>query len=214
MYRIEMEGVDSIIIDLGKVLLNIDQERAESEFSALGIAEFELISKSEHVKKVLDDFETGGLSEPAFFRKIKGLFSVDVSLDALKNAWNAMISGIPPERVRLLRRFKSRHRLFLFSNTNETHVACLREQYRQSFGHEEFEELFEKVYYSSRYKMRKPDSRFISLILSENRLLAHKTLIIDDTIDNIELALSHGCRALHLSPPQTLEDIDWYRSDR
>ncbi|MCZ8285071.1 MAG: HAD-IA family hydrolase, partial [Bacteroidia bacterium] len=119
--------------------------------------------------------------------------------DLMLEAWNAMLLDFPLHRLELLKALKSKYRLFLLSNTNETHVREFEASLLNSQGYQNLEPFFEKVYYSCRMGMRKPDTEIFDYVLKENKLVPEETLFIDDTIHHIEGALKTGIQA-HLLP--------------
>jgi putative hydrolase of the HAD superfamily len=69
------------------------------------------------------------------------------------------------------------------------------------------ESYFERAYYSSRIKMRKPDHEIFHHVLKENNLLPEETLFLDDNFDNISAAQQLGIQTIQVTHPSILFQI-------
>lgn len=202
-----LQNIRSIIFDLGGVILNIDYSATENAFRALGIPDFDNRFSQLTQDTFFDDWETGRLSTEDWLSGMKKICGDAVSEDQITNAWNAMLLDLPLSRLRLLQQLRNRYDLFLLSNTNEIHERAFNEILRQQTGLPSLGVLFDKVYYSHRIGLRKPDEAPFRKILEENGLEAAQTLFIDDSPQHIETARRLGLQTVHLVPPRTIEDI-------
>ncbi|MGZ3864120.1 MAG: HAD family hydrolase [Bacteroidia bacterium] len=194
--------IKNIIFDLGGVILDIDYNLTEQAFKKLGCKNFgEIYSKAKQTT-LFDDFEEGKIDEAAFFFKLKNLAALNVSINELKNAWNAMLIALPERNFELLKSLQNKYRVFLLSNTNETHVKKFVSIIDESFGFNNFAGLFEQTYYSSRIGLRKPNAECFELVLSENNLKPEETVFIDDSIQHVEGAKKTGIQAHWLDLPK------------
>ena len=187
----QLEGVKNIIFDLGGVILNIDYHLTVSEFKKLGIDNFDEIFSQYKQSTLSDDFETGKISEKEFFEGIEQFSGKEIGLEQFKGAWNAMLLDLPKERIELLINLSKKYRLFLFSNTNETHYNEFITRVEDDFN-----SIFEEVYYSHQFGKRKPDTHSFLSIVTENKLKLSETLFVDDSIQHIQSADSLGIRTL------------------
>lgn len=187
----ELTGVKNIIFDLGGVILNIDYQLTVSQFKKLGIDNFEEIFSQYKQSRLSDFFETGKITEEEFYKGIISMSGKNFTLEEFKSAWNAMLLDLPIERIELLKNLSKKYRLFLFSNTNETHYNEFITKTADDFN-----SIFEKMYYSHLFGKRKPNSESFSSILKENSLVAKETLFVDDSIQHIESAKSIGIKTL------------------
>jgi glucose-1-phosphatase len=183
----QLEGVKNIIFDLGGVILNIEYQLTIDEFKKLGIDNFEDIFSQYKQSVLSDNFEIGRISELEFHEGIKKISGVDFKFQESKNAWNALLLDLPKARIHLLKKLAQNYRLFLFSNTNETHYNQFVSQVS-----DEFDSIFEKTYYSHLFGKRKPNKDAFQTILKENNLQASETLFVDDSIQHIKSAESLG----------------------
>lgn len=194
-----MSKIKAIIFDLGGVIINLDTAATIAEFNKLSQKPFETIYTQLQQTPVFDLFDKGLITEQEFFNGLKVAMEADPGDELMLKAWNAMLLDFPLHRLELLKQLKNKYRLFLLSNTNETHIREFEAHLLESRGYENLEPFFEKVYYSCRMGMRKPDTEIFDYVLKENKLVAEETLFIDDTIHHVEGALKTGIRA-HLLP--------------
>lgn len=178
-----LEGIKNIIFDLGGVILNIDYQLTIQGFQKLGIENFEEIFSQFKQSQLSDDFETGQISENEFYQGIKTISGIEFTFEEFKFAWNALLLDLPKERIDLLKKLSQNYRLFLFSNTNQTHYSEFVAKVEVDFNL-----IFEKAYYSHQFGRRKPDSDSFLAILHENKLEAKETLFVDDSIHHIQSA--------------------------
>jgi putative hydrolase of the HAD superfamily len=199
----ELEGIKNIIFDLGGVILNIDYQLTVEAFKKLGIDDFEEIFSQYKQSTLSDDFETGRITELEFYEGIKTISGKDFTFEEYKNAWNALLLDLPKERINILKKLSKKYRLFLFSNTNETHYKEFVTKVESDFN-----TIFEKTYYSHQFGKRKPDSDSFLSILKENNLIIEETLFVDDSIQHIESANLLGIRTLLIQEKPITELFD------
>jgi len=188
--------IKNIILDFGGVLLDIDYQLTEQAFIKLGCTNFKEIYSQAAQTNLFNKFETGEISETVFFEELKKLSGIkNLSVDKIRNAWNAMLIGFPVENYLMLKELKKKYRIFLLSNTNETHITEFEKLLKKTCSASEFESLFEKVYYSCRMGLRKPDIACFLQVINDNNLKLEETIFIDDSIQHIEGAKKAGITA-------------------
>ncbi|MES2513103.1 MAG: HAD family hydrolase [Bacteroidota bacterium] len=163
-----MSQIKNIIFDLGGVIINLDIPRTIEEFNKISQKPFESFYTQMHQNSIFDLFDKGQISETDFFSEIKKAIDGQNSTDQLLYAWNAMLLDFPLSRLELLTTLRSKYRLFLLSNTNETHITEFEKRLFTTRGYKNLEPFFEKVYYSCRMGMRKPDAEIFECVLNEN----------------------------------------------
>jgi glucose-1-phosphatase len=196
-----MTNIKNIIFDLGGVIINLDIHKTIVAFNQLTPTNFETIYTQLQQTTLFDEFDKGLITEGLFFNELNKGLSSNIEQQHLITAWNAMLLDFPAHRLDLLKSLKTTYRIFLLSNTNETHIAEFEKQLHQVHGYKNLEPFFEKVYYSCRMSMRKPDVEIFEYVLKENNLIASETVFIDDTIHHVNGALKAGIKA-HLLPKE------------
>lgn len=202
-----MSEIKNIIFDLGGVIINLDIPRTISEFNKLSLKPFESIYTQLQQSPIFDLFDKGQISESDFFLQLKDHLKEGVTEEQMINAWNAMLLDFPIHRLQLLNVLKSNYRFFLLSNTNETHIAQLESDLYKEHGYVNLEPFFEKVYYSCRIGMRKPDSEIFEFVLNQNNLKAAETVFVDDSPQHIAGAVKTGIQSYLLSKDKDVSDL-------
>lgn len=191
--------VSAIIFDLGGVILNLDYHLTINAFQAMTSVDVNSVYTQANQVDVFDDFETGKISANVFRSKLSEVLNIDVPDHEFDSAWNAMLLGLPEERIQLLKKLGQKYKVFLFSNTNEIHFDAFRRIIANAYGNPDLlESIFDKTYYSHIHGERKPNSIAFEKILEEQSLDPESTLFIDDSIQHIEGAGKLGIQTIHI----------------
>lgn len=202
----DVSKIKNLIFDFGGVIYEIDHKKTEDAFNLLGITNFEKLFSHAVQSELFEKFETGKISDDQFRKEIKSFIPEGVSEQKIDEAWNLILVGFCADRVKLLKKLKSKYRLYLLSNTNSIHYKIYMREYREKFSGD-FNDFFEKAYWSFKIGLRKPDPEIFKLVIEENNLKKDETLFIDDTIKHIESAENSGLSAYWLRPGVSINDI-------
>jgi epoxide hydrolase-like predicted phosphatase len=203
-YRV---SVRNIIFDLGGVIINLDTKRTINAFNQLSEVPFEELYSGTAQDELFSRFDKGLLKGESFFRELKKRIRHSGPDEELLTAWNAMLLDIPPRRLEMLIRVKQRYRSYLLSNTCGPHISEIEKYLYAEHGVRQFADYFDKVYYSCRVGMRKPDKQIFEMVLHENGLLPEETVFIDDTIQHVKAAGECGIRAYLLAQGTEAETL-------
>ncbi len=199
--------IKNIIFDLGGVILDIDENATFNELVKLGI-DVRQAMHSDELQQILSKFDTGVYTAPTFRKKMKAFFHLEKQTDQkFDELWNAMLLDIPRERIEAIEQVKKHYKIFLMSNSNEIHYDLYVRDLQLRFGYNEFDELFNKSYFSFAEHLEKPDPRFFELILDHEGLNPEETLFIDDTAENIEAAKKLGIKTYHISRQELVRNL-------
>ena len=199
--------IKNIIFDLGGVILDIDETVVYKELEKMGIKTSEL-AHSKEFNEIMSKFDTGIYTAPTFRKRMKALLGLEKMTDEkFDSIWNAMLLDIPRERIEAIEKVKKHYKIFLMSNTNVIHYDLYVRDLQLRFGYNEFDELFDKSYFSFAEHLEKPDPRFFELILDHEGLLPEETLFIDDTEKNINIAKSLGINTYHISREELVRNL-------
>lgn len=189
---------DTILLDLGGVLIDVDYHASARAFHALGFEDFDgLYSKAEQ-DHLFDGLETGELSPAQFRDRIRQLFRPDITDREIDACWNAMLGIIPAERITLVERLKEHYQVLLLSNTNAIHVPAFEAIVARDNGIVDFKGLFHGAYYSCEIGLRKPHAEAFHHVLQRHHADPARTLFIDDSIQHVVGARKAGLHAEHL----------------
>ena len=202
-----MNPVNNIIFDFGGVILNIDYKRSLNAFLKLGIQWEDSALEGFNRSDAYIGLELGTICPENFFDELRKYFPESVSNKQLKDAWNAILLDMPPERVELLKKASRHYRLFLLSNTNQIHFEKYTRDFKLRYGYD-FEDLFEKAYWSFRIHQSKPNPEIFKYVLEDSCLNAAETLFIDDTLENVLSARNAGLIPYHLNQKDLTDLFD------
>lgn len=194
---------DTVIFDLGGVIINLDYQRTIDAFENLGMSNFQSVYSQMSQTDLFDSYETGKISTQHFINLLLPHLPQGTSPNKVVSAWNAMILDVPFQKIELLSKLKEELPLYLLSNTNDLHIQKVKEEWKKS-TEQVMEESFHKMYLSHEIKLRKPNKEAFAHVLDDNGLEASKTLFIDDTLQHIEGAKKLGLLTLHLTDPEFL----------
>lgn len=194
-----MAQIKNIIFDLGGVIINLDVPRTITAFENLGVPEFGKTYNQLTQTPLFDLFDKGLISETGFFNGLKGQFHLTQEIGELEVAWNAMLLDFPKHRLEQLLAYRQNYNIFLLSNTNATHIREFEKTLYNAHAVPDLSPFFDKVYYSCRINLRKPDTEIFEFVLGDNGLQPAETVFIDDTVMHVQAAQKLGIHAFHLA---------------
>jgi glucose-1-phosphatase len=197
-----VKNIKNIIFDLGGVIIDLDVDRTISEFNRISHVPFESIYTQAKQSELFNQLDKGQISHADFFEGVARELNYRGKKEDLVRAWNAMLLDVPAKRLDTLVKAKQNYNTFLLSNTCEPHIEVFERNLYLQHGIKNFEDYFDKVYYSCRVGMRKPDKKIFELVLEENALLPEETVFIDDSIQHVQGAGACGIRS-YLLPKNT-----------
>ncbi|MBL7998354.1 MAG: HAD family phosphatase [Candidatus Kapabacteria bacterium] len=189
-------GISTILFDLGGVLYDINLRRTRDSLMLLAgrDIEFQLTTQD----AVFDEFETGAIPPDVFRNRLRSLYGITADDTDIDAAWNALLIGMIPGRVELLRALKPQYRLALLSNINPLHHERIRSEVEEAFAE------FEHCFLSYEMGLRKPDVRIFSRVLDTLGVAPQNLLFIDDSPQHIAAAETLGIATYHVTPVQPL----------
>jgi glucose-1-phosphatase len=200
------KNIRHIILDFGGVIINIDYKKTEQAFIDLGITDFAEYYSQLKQTDVFDRLETGKIDKMTFVNAIKEMVGKEISDFQVINAWNAMLLDIPLRRLQILQQLQVHFDTVLLSNTNEIHEEEFNKTLKAQCGFNSMGVFFDKVYYSHKVGLRKPDKEIFQLILDETGFDPAKTLFVDDSPQHIEGAKALGIQTIYLEKGMTIEE--------
>jgi len=196
------EGIRNIIFDFGNVICDIDISLTEKKFLEFGPAKEspgnDPANSSRRFDEVVEKYEAGMLSSAEFREIIRNHYVSSPSDAVIDEAWNALLLDIPERRIRLLKEVRKSYPIFLLSNSNEIHYLHYLKDFRKKSGLQEFDDLFEKAYFSFRINLTKPSPVIFDKVVQEQHLIPSETLFIDDTLKHVNAARDKGIIGYHL----------------
>jgi putative hydrolase of the HAD superfamily len=211
--NLELMGVDTLILDLGGVLLDLDEQLPWDNFRMLG-ADLDGEDVQMEVYKLCQDFEVNAMEPIEWATKMSEAMGIDSSFSEIFEAWNTMLLDIPDERKDVLIELSKRYRLILLSNTNEIHLRTLFSGENKDYDEDLLLDHMDREYYSNKLEVRKPNQEIFQAVLIDNQLDPSQCLFIDDKDYNLEGAVGLGINTYHLDlRKENLEDLFDFEND-
>lgn len=202
--------INTIIFDLGGVLLDLDLQRCIKAFDALGLdAKSWFTSKNPEgstkgtmcegmsASKMMDLYQTGKITTEKFVGEVLKECRKGTTWEEIVVAWDAMLISIPVEKLDVLKQFRGKgYKVYMLSNTNEEHWRYIE----KNFFPESVTNYFDGVYMSQVLGMAKPDKRVFEHVLKDIGAEAEECLYVDDTPSNCEAAACLGLHTFKMEP--------------
>lgn len=194
-----MRGINTIIFDLGGVLIDWDPEYVFNE------SYFDSIEKRDYFLNhicTLDWNEQQDVGYPiaiAVEEKVAAFPAWEKDIRAYYDRWPEMLKGPIQETVEIFRKLKQNSNLRLYALTNwsaETFPIALE---RFDFLH-----WFDGRVVSGEDKMRKPFHEFYQLLLNRYTVKPEEALFIDDSLRNVKAAEQLGIPSIHFTNAEEL----------
>ncbi|MCQ2301965.1 MAG: HAD family phosphatase [Bacteroidales bacterium] len=199
--------IKNIIFDLGGVILGIDEQLTINELMKTGFSDIELLNSPE-VINLINNFDSGIYVAKTFRKKLKAALGISKMTDEkFDSIWTAMLLDISGETIEAIEKVKKHYKIFLGSNADEIHYDLYVRDLQLRFGYHEFDDLFDKAYFSFDIHLIKPDPRFFEFILDHEGLNPEETLFIDDTAENIEAAKRLGIKTYHIRRDELVRNL-------
>ena len=194
-----MSKIQNIFFDFGGVLLDLDIEKSFIELAhVLEIENNDLQLLIDKMMPYLMRYEVGEISSETFLWHVQKLSTIDVDPKDLIRAWNAMLLGWNPEKLKVLELLSSQFNVYLMSNTNELHLRWVMNDLDKNHGITDFNtRFFKKAYYSHLIKLRKPEQALFDFIIQDSGVDPAVSIFVDDAEQNAIAAGKAGFQAIH-----------------
>ena len=198
-----LRDLDAVILDFGGVLYDIDYDAPPKAFAALGDTEFASLYHKASQSPWFDALESGKMDRGTFYGHLLGRCAPGTTEAQVHEAWCCILTGMPPERAKLVAELGTQTRLFLLSNTNALHAAEFEHDLERTLPDaSRFWSAFEVAHYSHDLGMKKPDPATFLHVCGLHGLNPAKTLFLDDSIQHVRGAEEAGLVAHHLDLSQ------------
>lgn len=212
MNEFSPDNYDTVIFDLGEVIIDLNPQAVEDRlFSASGkeLDYRDLVFSS----PLLQQYETGKISEGAFRAGMNELLDVSFSEETFDEIWNSMLGEIPSRRLKLMASLKSEYQVMILSNTNPIHERNFDERIGMESEGRKMSDFVHHALYSHHLGMRKPDQEIYMHVIEQHALAPERTLFLDDRPDNVAAAMATGIEAIQVKyPDQIFEILNYDRS--
>jgi putative hydrolase of the HAD superfamily len=187
-----------IIFDIGNVLLRFDPDRAGRNFNRYDPGRGKDLVNALWFSRWTRAFETGRLSGPAFFDKLKRKLGLRMTYRQFCEAFNEIFTPVR-ENLLLLKTLSRRYRVALLSNTNPIHWKYIFKKY-PLLRHAH------RPYSSHILGAMKPDPRIFRALERKTGVPLSRAVYIDDREDFIRSGRRLGLTAVHFNGGRALKD--------
>ncbi|WP_316785248.1 HAD family phosphatase [Pedobacter frigiditerrae] len=204
-----MENIKNIIFDYGNVIFEINFKITQEAFSQLGIDDIDAFFAHKGHNSLFDDLEISKISRTEFRDGIRAAANnPNLSDEQIDKAWNSLLIGVSKGNHDVLQEAKAKYRTFLLSNSNEIHYDWIVDHIEQQFGISNYDDLFEKAYFSQHMGLRKPNLNIFEQVIKDNNLNPAETLFIDDSPQHLAGAKKAGLNTLLMDKhPEKLREF-------
>ena len=148
------ESIDTVVFDLGGVLIDLYRDRCVEAFRRIGFPQAEQMLGLYHPADIFIRLESGQITTAEVCEYIRRKSGKPIPDEAIRKAYLAFIGTIPVAKLRAIRALREAgKRTFALSNTNEIVMPHIRERLFTADGLR-MEDYFEKAYLS--YEMTHP----------------------------------------------------------
>ena len=182
--------VNTIVFDLGGVIINLNVPRCVSNFkrlmpeenirNILGIDDEGegVVAVSAATKQLMHDYEYGNITTDEFLRTLQEYCFEGTTIEQIREAWLSMLDDLPQERLDYIAELRKKgYRTILLSNSNELHWDPIWEQYHLG-------DYFEVVFASHYLHMAKPNQEIFDHVVREAKIDTAHTIYVDDLEKN------------------------------
>ena len=201
---LDLNHIDTIIVDLGNVIIDIDYDTMIASFQKIAHTDIHSLISYHQQNHFFDLFETGKITIPEFRAGLKKFLKDDVTDRQIDEAWNSILINYPSEKFELLKKLRSGYRVLALSNINELHIAAINSAVQKLFGAPAVADYFHHAYYSNEVGHRKPERKIYELVLESEKIDPTRTLFIDDKAENTKAAAALGIQTYHLTDRDSL----------
>lgn len=199
----ETRKIKNLIFDFGGVLVSLDKARCLEAFARIGFSEAAGMIDAYSQQGVFGQLEAGAVSPQEFCAEVRRLTGCQASDEAIWEAWNLFLVGIPTWKLEALVELRKHYPIYLLSNTNEPHWQHAVEHF---FPHGEWRvgDYFDRIFLSYELHQVKPGADIFRTVIEQTGVVPEETLFIDDAEANCVTA-----RSLGFCTYQPLPDEDW-----
>ena len=145
-------SADALLFDLGRVVIDIDFNRAFSRWAGHARCDQKLIRERFRHDTAYKRHERGEIDSQEFFANLRASLGIDISDAQLLDGWNSILVGEMPGVSELLANAAGSFPLYAFTNSNREHEQYWSKQFSGILSN------FKEVYVSSTIGLRKPEA--------------------------------------------------------
>lgn len=199
------EEIRNIVFDLGGVLADLDLDRCQAAFRALGMPQIAELVDPYYPAEVFARLEGGDLTAHEACEEMRRIaHRPEVTDEQITHAYQQFIVGIPLYKLRLLRALREAGRkVYMLSNNNPLVMPYIVDFCFTADGLT-VDDYFDKRYVSYEMHLLKPSPAIYERMIADSGMQPAETLFLDDGPKNVETARQLG---FNVYMPQPREDF-------
>jgi putative hydrolase of the HAD superfamily len=194
-------GADALLFDLGRVVIDLDFDRALACWATHAGCAPELLKGRFSPDIHYQRHERGEIDGEAYFAGLCSAFGMQLSHAQMLDGWNAIFVGEMPGMAELLAHAARRMPLYAFTNSNREHERYWSVQFADILRH------FTEIYVSSTIGRRKPEAEAFDYVVRAIGVPAGRIVFFDDNIENIAGARACGLQAIHVGSTADVANV-------
>ncbi len=198
---------DFLIFDLGNVIIDIDYQRAMQLITQELSPEHHERVNSFYLTDFHKEYEVGKIDSPTFREEVRAYFQQDWSDEKVDLLWNNLLLKIPEKRLKLISELREKFQVGVLSNTNAIHIQAVNQILQDDHGLENFDPIFDWVFFSHEMGLAKPHPEIYEKMLLELGTSGDRVIFFDDLLANVEGAKAVGIQAVHVTGPEVIFDF-------
>lgn len=199
--------MNTIIFDLGGVVINLERSRAVDRLSALGIPDVDSLLGLYRQEGPFLDIECGRCTAAEFYDRLRPLCLPGTTDRDIQDAFNAFLISLPVERLQTLRRLrKEGWKVLCISNTNPVmYNSWIAEAFRGEGL--TVNDYFDGIVASFEEGCCKPDPEIFMHLIRRYNVVPSEAVLLDDSRANCEAAEKCGLNAICIGTPEAPDMI-------
>ena len=182
--------VNTIVFDLGGVIINLNVPRCVANFKQLMDEEYirtvlgiddegeGVVAVSAATKQLMHDYEYGNIRTEHFLSTLQEYCHPGTTKEQIRAAWLSMLDELPQERLDFIGSLRAKgYKTVLLSNSNELHWDPIWEQYHLG-------DYFDYVFASQNLHMAKPNQEIFEHVVKAAKVDSVHTIYVDDLEKN------------------------------
>ncbi len=126
--------IKNLVFDLGGVILDLSVPDTLHSFARVSGIDLPQVKKLFVESEGFLQYEKGEIGDDEFRDFVRRLYAIEASDEELDRCWNAMLLGIPVQKLDLLLQLKEKYSVYLLSNTNTIHLDYIEQKILPATG--------------------------------------------------------------------------------
>ena len=189
-----MSKINTILFDLGGVIITLDQPQAVKRFKEIGLTDAGRRLDQYTQSGLFGALERGEIDAEQFRAGLGEIIGHEVTMEQCLYGWMGYVADLPQRNLAALRRLRSEgYRIVLLSNTNPFLMSWALSDAFDGNGHS-LADYMDAMYMRYKCGVMKPDERLFRHVLETENIIPEETLFVDDGPRNIEAAARLGVK--------------------